>query len=359
MGGWNLRQIAIGVAVAVVVGFASPTRAQQSAWYEGFEGLNTSWTFVGSNAQYQVEHHGRMRGEAHTGEGCEQIRISGHGGSEVFIAHDLGQPRIIDELLPTVWLKADRPGLQAFVQVVLPRTIDPRTQRPVTTLLPGSTYTTAGRWQQLRVEDIPRALNRQTRVLRTQLGPGVDPREAYIERLLVNVYGGPGVTNVWLDDLDVAGFVGPPDGKLAPAVPLPQGESKSAASVAPASGTTPDRTLAAGGSDSAAGPVAPASRVRTVDSMLMVDDRPLLPLALQYQGEPMPLVRQLGFNAVWFWRTPSRDLLEEAARAGLWAICPPPQPSQPESLGETDPHGRSPAKRAAVDLSGRLAATRV
>ena len=353
MGGWNRRQFVSGVVawrvvvgvwtgflagvLAAIAGYVSaqePAPAQKPAWYEGFEGHDTSWTFVGGNARYQVEHHGRMRGEAHTGEGSEQIRISGSGGSEVLIAHDLGQPRIIDELLPTVWLKADRPGLQVFVQVVLPRTVDPRTQRPVTTLLPGSTYTTAGRWQQLRVEDIPRALNRQTRVLRTQLGPGVDPREAYVERLLVNVYGGPGTTNVWLDDLDVAGFVGPPDGKLAPAVPLPQGGPNAAAPAS--SGTTQDRA-AGGGSESSANPVPPAARVRTVDSMLMVDDRPLLPLAIQYQGEPMPLLRQLGFNAVWFWKTPSRELLEEAARAGLWVVCPPPQPPQPESIGGIEP----------------------
>ena len=40
-----------------------------------------------------------------------------------------------------------------------------------------------------------------------QLGPQVDDREAYLDAVLLNVYGGPGATNVWIDDLEVAGHV--------------------------------------------------------------------------------------------------------------------------------------------------------
>ena len=46
----------------------------------------------------------------------------------------------------------------------------------------------------------------QVRVLRLQLGPGVDAREAYVDQVLLNVYGGPGTTNVWIDDLEIAGY---------------------------------------------------------------------------------------------------------------------------------------------------------
>ena len=35
----------------------------------------------------------------------------------------------------------------------------------------------------------------------------VDGREAYVSRVLLNIYGGPGVTNVWTDDLEVFGHV--------------------------------------------------------------------------------------------------------------------------------------------------------
>ena len=44
--------------------------------------------------------------------------------------------------------------------------------------------------------------------LRAQFGPGVDGREAFVHRVVINAYGGPGITNLWIDDLEVGGFVG-------------------------------------------------------------------------------------------------------------------------------------------------------
>ena len=64
-----------------------------------------------------------------------------------------------------MWIKSDRPGLTLAARIVLPRTIDPRTGRALTTVLLGSGYSDVGRWQQLRVEGIPRLLNWQIRVL--------------------------------------------------------------------------------------------------------------------------------------------------------------------------------------------------
>ena len=170
---------------------------------------------VGGSAQYRVQLHERIRGEAHTGDGCERLRIVGEGGSEAWIAHAVGRPRVIDDLLPTLWIKADRPGIQLAARIVLPRSLNPRSRQPLTAVVYGSSYTTVGRWQQLRLEDIPRLLTRETRALRTEYGPSVDPREAYVEQILLNIYGGPGVTNVWIDDLDIAGWA------TAPSTPPP------------------------------------------------------------------------------------------------------------------------------------------
>ena len=61
----------------------------------------------------------------------------------------------------------------------------------------------------------PGCLTRQIHVLRMQFGPQVDGREAYVDAVLLNVYGGPGVTNVWIDDLEVAGHVGAAADSLA------------------------------------------------------------------------------------------------------------------------------------------------
>ena len=72
---------------------------------------------------------------------------------------------------------------------------------------PRHRYIATNRWQQLQITDLPRMLAGQVRILRSQLAMNVDGREAYISRVLLNLYGGPGVTNVWTDDLEVFGHV--------------------------------------------------------------------------------------------------------------------------------------------------------
>ena len=135
---------------------AGPAAAgAQTAWHEGFEGPQTSWRDAGGDAQYRVLQHQRLQQDAHAGNGCEWLQIEGNGGSYVYFAHDVGRPRVIDELAPSVWIKSDRPGSQLAVRVVLPRTIDPRSGQPVATILAGASYTDVGRWQQLRLAGIP------------------------------------------------------------------------------------------------------------------------------------------------------------------------------------------------------------
>jgi hypothetical protein len=204
------RTITRLASLALLAGLlSSPVRpaAAQTAWYEGFEGPDPSWKELGGNVAYQVEGHQRVRGVAYTGEGCEWIRVTGSGGSQILFAHDVGRARVIEELLPTVRVRSDRAGLQMLARVVLPRTEDPRTGRPVTTVVRGTSYSTVGHWEQLRIEAIPKALARQARVLRLQMRHDVDEREAYVDQILLNVYGGPGTTNVWIDDLDIGGYV--------------------------------------------------------------------------------------------------------------------------------------------------------
>ncbi len=196
-----------------------PVAAGQPSWRQDFEGPTTSWTDAGGDAQYSLVAHQRVRGGAHGGQGCEWLQVVGQGGSTVLVAHDIGRPWVIDELRPSIWIYADRPGIQFFAEVTLPRTLDPRSGKPLTTNIFGTAYTTAGRWQQLEIVDFPRMVARQVRILRSQLAMNVDGREAYVSRVLLNIYGGPGVTNVWTDDLEVFGHVPSADERCRPARP--------------------------------------------------------------------------------------------------------------------------------------------
>ena len=101
----------------------------------------------------------------------------------------------------------DRTGLQLLARVVLPRSRDPQTGGPMTVLLRGDVYDRSGLWQQLTIREADQLLERQVRVLRSQFGPDVDAREAYADLLVVNAYGGTGVTNLWIDDLELRGQI--------------------------------------------------------------------------------------------------------------------------------------------------------
>jgi hypothetical protein len=70
--------------------------------------------------------------------------------------------------------------------------------------------------------------------------------------------------------------------------------------------------------------------VRLANSILLLDDRPMFPRIVQYQGEPLEVLRQIGFNTIWLSQTPTVELLQEAGRLGLWIVCPPPYRLQPE-----------------------------
>ena len=116
-----------GLAAPPVRRASDPYRLGQPTWRQDFEGPTTSWTDAGGDAQYSLVAHQRVRGGAHGGQGCEWLQVVGQGGSTVLVAHDIGRPWVIDELRPTIWIFADRPGIQFFAEVTLPRTLDPRT----------------------------------------------------------------------------------------------------------------------------------------------------------------------------------------------------------------------------------------
>lgn len=329
-------------AVLTALLWAPATALAQTAWHEGFEAGEPSWRDAGGDAQYRVLQHQLIQGDSHSGNGCEWLQIEGAGGSYVYFAHEIARPRIINELAPSVWVRSNRPGLQFAVRVVLPRAVNPNSGGKVTTILTGASYTQVGAWQQLQLTDLPRMLVSQIRLLRVQYGPQVDGREAYVDAVLLNVYGGPGVTSVWIDDLDVAGHVA-----AEPALSREGEPANPPTAIAPRDGTVasplvpvrlppvqpPAARQAADPSGQGMSPVAvQAGRrhtVKLVGSELRIDNRPMFPRAVQHRGEPLAVLKNLGFNTVWLQRLPAPEVLEEADRLGLWLICPPPHSLTP------------------------------
>ncbi len=302
-----------------------------AAVHEGFETSEVSWRAGDADVVYRVEAHRRIASDPHTGHGSELLQVSGTGGSHIYFTHDIGTGRIVAELVPSVWVKANRPGLQILARVVLPHTPDPRTGQPVAMLIRGDSYNAVGSWQQLRLVDTPQLVTRQVRVLRAQMGPQVDPREAYIDQVLLNVYGGPGQTAVNIDDLDVAGIV--PHDNATPSTAAIQPLS--------ANSTMPNSPGAGFTAPGAGGP--PLHQVSLSGSVLLVDGEPLYPRIIGSQGEPLEWLKQQGFNAVRCDGQISDQTLAEAMRLGMWLIGPPPERGWQNADGSTSMAEITPA----------------
>lgn len=74
------------------------------------------------------------------------------------------------------------------------------------------------------------------------------------------------------------------------------------------------------------------SRVQVDGTTILVDGRPFVIRAIEYQGEPMGTLREMGFNTLWLSSAPSLDQLSRAREQDLWMIAPPPTDDGPVSL---------------------------
>jgi len=286
----------LGLALAAACIGPRPAAA---GFRENFESPETSWSFAAADAAYRVQQHRRLQTQAHWGHGCEQLRIACGLGTHVYFGHEIGRARVIDELEASVWVKADRPGIQLLARVVFPRAVDPATGEPVTALLQGTKYTSPGGWQRLTLDDAPQRCAEQARVLRLQLQQDVDVREAYLDLLVLNTYSSAGVTNILIDDLEIDGYLPVPqhaaqqqtvqqaawqtasDATSAPHRPAAQEAAGAQRTDVPA-GPGDDRffgTTSSGGDDRG------RHRIELRGAVMLIDGQPFFPRIIEHRGE--------------------------------------------------------------------------
>jgi len=305
----------------------------QSAWREEFESPGTTWTIGETDAAYKIEKHERTSSASHLGAWSEHLRYAAGNGATLLIEHRTPSFRLIDELRPSVWVACDRPGVQILARLAFPRSTDPATGRPITCLVRGAATQVGGDWQHLTIENLPKLVVRETQLLRARLGRDIDPREAYLESVLLNIYVGSGRNDIWIDDLEVNGAV-------------------NAQGVVPVAYLERPAALPGAAEPSAAG------QVRMRGPVLLVDNRPFLPRMIEYQGESLRFLRERGFNTLRLATPPSQQLAAEAAALGLWIVAPPPAVLNADADRETDATnllGEEYASVLAWDLGHNLA----
>jgi len=311
---WYVLLLAVtGLLLGSLLGLAADPDQKHR---EGFSGRATRFLTGDANIAFQEKDHTLSDTHSRSARTAEYIKIeaSPPGGSQEaeFVHYYYATPNapISAQLTATLHVKAYRPGIQVKARIVFPREKDPRNpDAPLTTILTGDKYTTPRQWQSLGFGDIQDRLRQHLPVLRARVGREIDSSDAYIDRLILNVYSGPGVSEVWVDDLEI----GPVQGN--PAV-------------------RPNDNSAA----------LPAARTRQkglpvefVEGQILVDEKPFFILAIRHSGTPLSVLREAQFNTVWFPNDASAEQLEDAIRHGFWIV-----PTLPLPAVEWD--GRKPKK---------------
>jgi hypothetical protein len=207
----RLATIAFGL-----VGLAAAGIAQQPAGVhthrDGFSGRQTAWIAGDANVSFTEKDHRIVQDSYFNAPSSEYLKIeaqpSGPTTDAEFVHYFYETPPapISEGTTARVYVKSFRAGIQLRARVVLPKERDPKNpELPFTTLIVGDSYPEeqVRRWHMLRIPNPADALRKQLPVLTARLGRQADPEGAYIDRLVLNVYPGPGVTEVWLDDLEI------------------------------------------------------------------------------------------------------------------------------------------------------------
>lgn len=283
-------------AVTLLAGLVLLLPAQEAKIFQhGFETRELVWQPGVADATYKELTHKLTDETAKNGQRSEHIEIEAQQGNHVYYTFNVGRAPVTEEFAASVWVKANRPGVQLLARLVLPRERDPKQlDQPLTTLLRGDVFLTAGRWQRVELRRPLKQLTEQQQMLRAELKRDVSVADAYIDQLLLNVYSGPGVTKVWTDDLEI----GPVIERVKPAASQPIGRD----------GPGP------------AGATPRAAEVRLERAQLVVSGRKLFLRGIRYTGTSLKALRDAGFNTIWMDEVTNPETIDQAVNLGFWLV---------------------------------------
>jgi hypothetical protein len=317
----STRIALISIAVAgLVIGLAHA----QSRHSDSFNGPDLEWQRGPANVPVTEEAHALTDKAVHSLPTAEYIRIKADptGQLNPSIRYEYATPvaPVNDDLTVGVWVRSSRPGVQLLARLVLPKERNPdNLNEPLTTLLRGETSSAGGGyWQPLKLRGDGRGPLRlvkdEQQMLRARLQRDVNMADAYIDRVILNVYTGAGVTEVWIDDLEIGPVIEPkkdarPTGQMTAL-------SKSAASLPGAvnpGATSPVRPVP---------PTVPKAAAVPVEfnrGQFRVDRKPFFFRGVHYTDTPVHALKLAGFNALFIDKA-DPALCNEAAREGLWLV---------------------------------------
>ena len=277
---------------------------------ETFDEEEPTWELRESDVTISKQSWAQERLKNEDGSGrYENFRFRSSLGTRTLVSLPVPKSFVISELAPSIRVKANRPGVQLMVRVVLPETPDEEDPaKPMTTLVKGPLTTEADMWQRISFGgdklDMKKLLDRHVWLLRKKYGSHVDARNAYIDLVVLNIYTGAGWNHVSVDEFHMSGLVSADNVKTA---------SEKAIY---------DPAIQQVGFQQAVG--LSSSHVRRTGTVIEVNKKPFFARVIQYNGEPFELLRSLGFNTIELQATATREQLVAAKENDMWLVCPPP-----------------------------------
>jgi hypothetical protein len=330
---WTLSALA---AAGLVAGLAVAQTIQR----DSFDGAEVQGARGQANVPFSEEAHILTNQHAHSLPTSEYIRIKAdaNGVLNPFVNYDFATSPapIIDDMTCRIWVRASRPGVQLLVRVVLPRerNVDKPTE-PMTLMLRGEAYkTTEGFWQALELRRPAKLLKDEQQTLRTKLQRDINIDGAYADRVMLNLYTGPGVTEAWVDDLEIGPVIEQPVKGQTPA----QTTSRANVPAQPPTGVTPVPP------PGATQPKSTRVPVEFNRDQLYVGGRKFLMRGVRYSNTPIKTLRDAGLNSLFVGDKMDPAVYEEAVREGFWLV-----PSLPSGVPDPEVVTREVSRFAADD----------
>jgi len=322
--------LAATAVVTLAAGIALvPTLRAEQIHRHGFANRNTTLVRGDANVRVDENEHDISTLSFKSQPSSEHIKITCEAatGDAAFVHYNYDTPPApISEVLSAgVWVKSTKAGVQLRARVVLPKEPDPANpQAALTMLIVGKTSEKSRQWDKLTLENVPELLGKHLPVIQAKTGRAVNTTGAYIDRLILNVYTGPGAVEVWIDDLEIGPVIAPP---------------KPAAPAGGAPGVTTKNTR---GETQARG-----RQVEQRGGQIFVDGKPFFFRAIRHSGTPLHVLRQAGFDSLALSSDASAEVIEDANQQGFVVI--PTVPLVPARATEDD--GRVNADRGGEEFS--------
>lgn len=317
--GYCRRILALAIALVALADPAQVSGRSSSltpALLDTMDGAVPALRLAGPSSGFKIDHRAIDRQNFQYGQGAERVRLRGPAGRAGEVSYAVGQAPVIDEFEIIADFFTNRPGMRLAARVVLPRSIDPSTQKPFELVVRGKTIGSGRHWERLTLEELPQQLADHARVARAQHRTALDERGAYVSHIVFLTPGGTGVTELIVDRIQVFGVVNQSNA---------QGKAKTASFVAPK--TNPSTNPLAN-----TNPISSGQKPRTTRRTVRI------PRIIQWQGEPFEYLQSLGFNTIGIDRLPTDEELQQVDRLGLALYCPPPAPHELSAKAITAKH---------------------